>query len=108
MHQSIYQPFLDECVRVTKQYILDDPMLPTTTMGPMAQPGAVGFLKAQVTQDMACVLSLFFSSQSITLCRSTTHVQRVLEFSPVVSPLRIRPVKVDSSSPPLWQTVIIP
>jgi len=26
-------------------------MLPTTTMGPMAQPGAVGFLKAQVTQS---------------------------------------------------------
>ena len=67
MHQSIYQPFLDECVRVTKQYILDDPMLPTTTMGPMAQPGAVGFLKAQVTQAMACVLSLFLLSAHLAV-----------------------------------------
>jgi acyl-CoA reductase-like NAD-dependent aldehyde dehydrogenase len=38
VHADIYDRFVDGFVALTRQYVLDDPLDPKTTLGPMAQP----------------------------------------------------------------------
>jgi acyl-CoA reductase-like NAD-dependent aldehyde dehydrogenase len=38
VHADVYDQFVDGFADLTKQYVLDDPLDPKTTLGPMAQP----------------------------------------------------------------------
>lgn len=50
---GIYERFLEAAVEVTKGYAPGDPMLDTTTLGPMAQKNAPPFLAEQVDEAKA-------------------------------------------------------
>ena len=46
----IYDRFVEAAVALAQSYRLGDPLLEGTTMGPMAQPNAPGFLRGQVEE----------------------------------------------------------
>jgi len=48
VHASRYDEFLEKAKAVFEEQILGDPMNPSTTMGPLAQPNASDFLRNQV------------------------------------------------------------
>jgi len=53
VHRSLYDPFVEQAVRLARGYVLGDPLDETTTMGPMAQQQAPAFLEAQVEEARA-------------------------------------------------------
>ncbi len=48
VHRSLYEPFLEKARDVLQRYRLGDPLDETTTMGPLANRGALDTLEAQV------------------------------------------------------------
>lgn len=47
---AIYDDFVDGFVELTKQYILDDPTYPETTLGPMVTTRAANFVRGQIAE----------------------------------------------------------
>lgn len=50
VHRSLYDPFVEQAVRIARGLRAGDPMDEATTLGPMAQPHAPAFLQAQVEE----------------------------------------------------------
>jgi H+-translocating NAD(P) transhydrogenase subunit alpha len=46
--QSLYKPFVEKFVEVTRNYVLGDPLDPKTTLGPMVKTAAADFVRGQV------------------------------------------------------------
>ena len=53
VHQSRYQEFVDGFVDLTKQYVLGNPLHADTTIGPMVNASAAGFVRGQVSAALA-------------------------------------------------------
>jgi acyl-CoA reductase-like NAD-dependent aldehyde dehydrogenase len=51
--QKIYQPFVDQFVELTRQYRLDDPLKPDTTLGPMVRTEAADAVRKQIREALA-------------------------------------------------------
>lgn len=47
---AIYDDFVDGFVELTKQYVLDDPTYPETTLGPMVTTRAANFVRGQIAE----------------------------------------------------------
>ncbi|HMK78066.1 MAG TPA: aldehyde dehydrogenase family protein [Xanthobacteraceae bacterium] len=52
VHADVYDRFVDGFVDLTRQYVLDDPLDPKTTLGPMAQPRLAATVRAHVGEAM--------------------------------------------------------
>jgi len=52
VHADVYDRFVDGFVELTRQYVLDDPLDPATTLGPMAQPRLAATVRAHVGEAM--------------------------------------------------------
>jgi acyl-CoA reductase-like NAD-dependent aldehyde dehydrogenase len=50
VHRSVYNEFLDRAVALTKDYRLDNPLSPETTLGPMVRTSAAESVRAQVAE----------------------------------------------------------
>jgi acyl-CoA reductase-like NAD-dependent aldehyde dehydrogenase len=48
VHGSLYEPFTRGCVELIRQYRLDDPLDPGTTLGPLVRTAAADTVRAQV------------------------------------------------------------
>src|SRR5262249_18942083 len=48
VHESLYEPFTRGCVELIRQYRLDDPLDPGTTLGPLVRTAAADTVRAQV------------------------------------------------------------
>jgi acyl-CoA reductase-like NAD-dependent aldehyde dehydrogenase len=48
VHESLYKPFVEKFVEVTRNYVLGDPLDPKTTLGPMVKTAAADFVRGQV------------------------------------------------------------
>ena len=48
VHESLYKPFVDKFVALTRNYVLGDPLDPKTTLGPMVKTAAADFVRGQV------------------------------------------------------------
>ena len=48
MHQDVYRDFVDGFVDLTRQYLLGNPLVPETTLGPMVRTSAATFVREQV------------------------------------------------------------
>lgn len=48
VHQSVYKDFVDGFVDLTRQYVLGNPLIADTTIGPMVNTAAAEFVRAQV------------------------------------------------------------
>ena len=53
VHESVYEPFLQAFVRVTKQYRLGNPTDANTNLGPMVRSSAADFVRAQIAEAVA-------------------------------------------------------
>jgi acyl-CoA reductase-like NAD-dependent aldehyde dehydrogenase len=48
VHESLYQPFVERLVELTRGYKLGDPLDPETTLGPMVKSSAADFVRGQI------------------------------------------------------------
>ena len=48
VHQSVYKRFVEQARQVMSQYVMGDPLDAQTTLGPLADRGALAFLERQV------------------------------------------------------------
>lgn len=48
VHASVYEPFTRGCIELIRQYRLDDPLNPETTLGPLVRTSAADTVRAQV------------------------------------------------------------
>lgn len=53
VHSSVYRDFVDGFVEATKQYVLGNPLDPSTTIGPMVNAAAADFVRGQVRNALA-------------------------------------------------------
>jgi acyl-CoA reductase-like NAD-dependent aldehyde dehydrogenase len=53
VHESRYDAFLEGYVALTSQYVLDDPLKPETTLGPMARVNLAEVVRAQTREALA-------------------------------------------------------
>jgi acyl-CoA reductase-like NAD-dependent aldehyde dehydrogenase len=51
--EKVYKPFLDAFVALTRQYKLDDPLKPDTTLGPMVRTEAADAVRTQIREALA-------------------------------------------------------
>ncbi|MEQ8357521.1 MAG: aldehyde dehydrogenase family protein [Kiloniellaceae bacterium] len=48
VHESLYAPFVERFVELTRGYVLGDPLDPATSLGPMVKAEAADFVRGQV------------------------------------------------------------
>jgi acyl-CoA reductase-like NAD-dependent aldehyde dehydrogenase len=48
VHRDVYDRFVEGAVALTRQYVLGNPLEPTTTLGPMVRTGAADLVRAQI------------------------------------------------------------
>jgi acyl-CoA reductase-like NAD-dependent aldehyde dehydrogenase len=53
VHQDVYEEFVNGAVALTRTYKLDNPLDPSTTLGPMVTAAAAEFVRAQVAEAIA-------------------------------------------------------
>jgi acyl-CoA reductase-like NAD-dependent aldehyde dehydrogenase len=53
VHDSVYDPFVEGFVNLTKQYVLGNPMDAETTIGPMVNAAAATFVRGQVSAALS-------------------------------------------------------
>ena len=53
VHESLFDPFVEGFVDLTRQYHLGDPLLPETTLGPMIRTSAADFVKSHIRDAVA-------------------------------------------------------
>ena len=53
VHQSVYDKFVEGAVALTRTYKLDNPLDPSTTLGPMVKTSAAEFVRAQIAEAIA-------------------------------------------------------
>jgi len=98
VHHTQYSKFLEIALSHVKAYNLGDPMLASTTMGPLAQPSAVDFLERQVKDAvnkgarLLCggkpttvnQLGRFFQPALLADCNHTMDIMMEESFGPVL------------------------
>jgi acyl-CoA reductase-like NAD-dependent aldehyde dehydrogenase len=98
VHRSLYPAFVEAALAQIRAYVLGDPTLQATTLGPMAQPTQPAFLSAQVAQARARGAKVlaggratqidgkgrFFEPTLITDADASLDVMRVETFGPVL------------------------
>jgi acyl-CoA reductase-like NAD-dependent aldehyde dehydrogenase len=50
VHNSVHDEFVERAIALTRQYRLDNPLQPDTSLGPMVRTGAADFVRAQVAE----------------------------------------------------------
>lgn len=110
VHEAHFKAFLEGAVELTKTYVLDNPLLPETTLGPMVRPSAAAFAQQQIEQAIkqgakALVDPRFFvhhqpetsymAPQILIHVNHKMDIMQTESFAPVVG---IMPVKSDAEA----------
>lgn len=110
VHEAHFKGFVEGAVELTKTYVLDNPLLPETTLGPMVRPSAAAYAQRQIEQAIkkgaqALVDPRFFvhhqpdtpymAPQILINVDHKMDVMRTESFAPVVG---IMPVKGDAEA----------
>ena len=53
VHKNIYENFLDKFIKITNQYSLGNPLLESTTLGPMVKTSSADFVREQIQQAIS-------------------------------------------------------
>jgi acyl-CoA reductase-like NAD-dependent aldehyde dehydrogenase len=53
VHASLYDRFVDAYAAMTRTYVLDDPLKPQSTLGPMVRASAADFVRGQIAEALA-------------------------------------------------------
>ncbi|KAF9377402.1 hypothetical protein CPB97_010219 [Podila verticillata] len=104
VHADIYDAFIEEFVKETKNYRLGNPLDPETTLGPMVKTKAADFVREQTAEAIAqgakahIDVSLFPANKEGTpylapqVLTNVTHKMRVMteeSFGPVVGIMKV-------------------
>lgn len=110
VHESHFKKFVEGAVELAKTYVLDNPLLPETTLGPMVRQSAAAFAQRQIDQAVykgakALVDPRFFvhhqpdtpymAPQILVDVNHKMDIMRSESFAPVVG---IMPVKNDAEA----------
>ena len=110
VHESHFKKFVEGAVELAKTYVLDNPLLPETTLGPMVRQSAAAFAQKQIEQALkkganSLVDPRFFvhhqpdtpymAPQILIDVNHTMDIMRTESFAPVVG---IMPVKNDAAA----------
>lgn len=110
VHESHFKDFVEGAVELAKSYVLDNPLLPETTLGPMVRASAAAFAQQQIDQAVqkgakALVDPRYFvhhqpdtaymAPQILTHVNHGMDVMRTESFAPLVG---IMPVKSDEEA----------
>jgi acyl-CoA reductase-like NAD-dependent aldehyde dehydrogenase len=105
VHEDVYDPFVEGAVALTRQYVLDDPLLPETTLGPMVRASSADFVRKQIAeavQQGARALieesafprsrpgSPYLAPQILVDVDHSMSVMRDESFGPVVGIMKVR------------------
>ncbi len=104
VHESLYDRFVEAYAEKVKGYVLGDPMDEATTLGPLAQESATGFLADQVNEAVAKGARLLAGGKPTqvngkgrffepTVVADATHGMRIMteeSFGPVVGIARVK------------------
>ncbi len=52
MHEKVYDEFVEGAVKLTKTYVVGNPLEQTTTMGPLAQARFADFIREQKAEAL--------------------------------------------------------
>jgi len=104
VHQSIYNEFLEAAASLVRQYRLERPDQPTTTLGPLVRSSAADFVRTQVTEAIATGARPLINNGDFTmdqpgtpylapqLLADTDHSMRVMTeetFGPVLGVMKV-------------------
>lgn len=53
VHREVYDEFVRKAIELTRSYVLDNPLLPETTLGPMVRASAAEFVRGQIQEAVA-------------------------------------------------------
>lgn len=53
VHREVYEEFVRKAVELTRSYVLDNPLLPETSLGPMVRASAAEFVRGQIQEAVA-------------------------------------------------------
>jgi acyl-CoA reductase-like NAD-dependent aldehyde dehydrogenase len=98
VHRSIYRRFLEACEPLVRAYVMGDPMVATTTLGPVAQPQHVPELEALVADAARHGAQIVTGGRrasvggrgrffEATLIANATHAMRLMQaesFGPIL------------------------
>ena len=105
VEESVYEPFVEGFVALTRQYVLGDPLDEATTLGPMVNPRAADFVRGQVSEAVRAGAhahiatsafardaqgSAYMAPQVLTGVNHQMSVMREESFGPVVGIMPVR------------------
>jgi acyl-CoA reductase-like NAD-dependent aldehyde dehydrogenase len=110
VHRSLYDRFVEGFVELTKQYVLGNPTLPDTTLGPLVRTSAAELVRAHIAEAVSRGARALIDERTFAASREGTpylapqvlidvdHSMRVMReesFGPVVG---IMPVEGDDTA----------
>ncbi|MEZ5042763.1 MAG: aldehyde dehydrogenase family protein [Saprospiraceae bacterium] len=108
VHESLFKDFVEGAVALAKTYVLDNPLLPETTLGPMVRTEAAAFAQKQIQQAISKgakaliderlfvhhqVGTPYMAPQILVDVDHSMDIMKIESFAPVVG---IMPVKDDA------------
>ncbi len=105
VHEKLFEDFVQGYVALASRYVLDDPLLPTTTLGPMVRPEAADFARAQVAEAVRAGAralidpkrfpreapgSAYMAPQCLINVDHSMRVMREESFAPIVGIMKVR------------------
>ena len=70
--QTIYEEFLDGFVRLTNQYILENPTSPDSTLGPVVRTGAADFIRGHIDEAVRLGAKALIHEASFPMSKNGT------------------------------------
>ena len=104
VHESIYDQFVAEAVKIVNDYVLDDPRLETTTLGPVVSLRSAANIRAHVREAVAAGAQALIPESAFPVAKEGTtyvapqvlvdvdHSMRVMmeeTFGPVVGIMKV-------------------
>jgi len=104
-HEKLYEDFVQGYVELASRYVLDDPLLPTTTLGPMVRPQAADFARGQIAEAVRAGAkalidparfpreaagSAYMAPQCLVEVDHSMRVMREESFAPIVGIMKVR------------------
>ena len=105
VHEKLYEDFVQGYVELASRYVLDDPLLPTTTLGPMVRPQAADFARGQIAEAVRAGAkalidparfpreaagSAYMAPQCLVEVDHSMRVMREESFAPIVGIMKVR------------------
>ena len=105
VQEKLYEDFVQGYVELASRYVLDDPLLPTTTLGPMVRPQAADFARGQIAEAVRAGAkalidparfpreaagSAYMAPQCLVEVDHSMRVMREESFAPIVGIMKVR------------------